>query len=437
MRTNPIFDKPVSSFVFAIILHLFLAAGISVPLAAQTGRDPDLAVDKIASNPVQPEPGARVELVATISNKGQGRITTGFLVFFEMDGAFLASRQISGRLERGRQLEVKLLWTAVEGDHLLRVEVDPFDEILESSESNNKLTSRVEVRKLQGIRSITRSLLESIGQGLQKTGQAFQIQPNQDLLQLLGAFQAALANARDELLASAERLSTLQQILSPNLSTEAQIQASDQIAGLYRSWADALGKAIEGLQKLNPNILLAAFGQVRAVLVGLSALAVEGISLVSLADAVPLMDQGLGKIEQLLAALNGVKGIDVNAVVRDLLALLTQMGRLLVQEGDDVLQAAQERAAQFTDGGGQPIVRYQAGQELKISAAGAQKLKLEVFDASGRAVFTGETMGERLNWNGIGGDGQALSPGRYYYRLTITDPSGSFHVELGEIVLSP
>ncbi|OGF52720.1 MAG: hypothetical protein A2Z21_08035 [Candidatus Fraserbacteria bacterium RBG_16_55_9] len=435
-RTNDWVNRALCSSLVSIVLILGFAGGMNVSVAAQANRAPDLVVERLVLDPLEPEPGVGVELKATVTNKGQARVIIGFSVYFEADDKFLSSKQISRHLDPGKQSDVKILWTAAEGEHTLRVRVDAFDDVVESNETNNTLETRVDVRRLEGIRSITMGLLENIGQGLQKTGQALQIQSSNDVAQLLNAFQVSLGTARQELSTSADRISILGQILSSNLAGEGQVQSSNQVAKVYRSTAAALDNAIQGIQRLNPQLLTDAFVQVRMSLVDLSALSIEGISLSGISETVPLMDQGLEKAEQLQAALGGAKNVDVNAVAQDLLTLLSQIGVQLIHVGDGVIQTGQERAAHFSDSKGQPVSHYQSGQELKVSASDANHLKLEVFDATGKPVFTSEAEGSQLNWNGTGGDSRALLPGRYFYRLTIT-ASGSARVELGEIVVSP
>ncbi len=420
----------VWSFVILLVL------GSSLTVVAQPNRAPDLIVERVVFDPVEPEPGVGVEFKATITNRGRERVVANFNVYFEIDNTFLTSRVVSSHLDPGKQVEVQTLWTAVEGEHLLRVRVDVFDEVPESDEANNKYETRLEVRKPEGIRSITLDLLANVSQGLQKTGQAIQIQPADDIFQLLNTFQVALGLARQELITSADKISIAKQTLSPNLAAEVQVQASDQVAALYRSLASAFDVAIQGIQRLNPQLLTESFEQVRAHLVGLSALSIEGISLESVSEAIPLMDQGLEKAEQLEAALGGAKDIDVNAVARDLVALLAQIGAILTRVGADVMQTSQGRSANFSDSKGQSIVRYQVGQELKITASHAQHLQWEVFDRDGQAVFIGEAQADQFIWHGTSSDGKALSAGRYFYRLTITTSASSW-IELGQIVLSP
>jgi hypothetical protein len=415
---------------------LVLALGWSFPAAAQSNRGPDLVVESLVLDPAQPDPGAEVELIATLANRGNERVLTSFSVYFEMDNTFLGVRQILSRLAPGSRSEVKLHWTAAEGEHTLRVIVDAFNDVEETNEANNKLEVRVGIRKPEGVRSITLGLLEGIGHGLEKTGQALQVSPNNDLFQLLNAFQAALGVARQELSVSADRISSLRQLLVPPLADEAQVQASDQVATLYRSLAAAFARAIEGIQKLNAQLLLGAFEETRATLLELSRISVEGIRLSPLGETAHLMDQALEKIRQLQAALSGTPGVDVNAITRDLLGLLTQMGKLLTQMGGAVLEIAQQRAARFTDGNGNPVTRYQSGQELKIWVPNARQLKLEIFDLAGRAVCTHEGEGDQLSWKGTDAEDKTLSPGRYFYRLTILESSGDARVELGQITLS-
>lgn len=422
-------------WAWKILLWALIGLRIGFFVEAQPDRLPDLVVEKLVLDPVEPEPGMAVTLIATITNQGRGRVMDSFSVSFEANNRLLASRQLPARLDPGKKAEVRVLWTPAEGEHLLRVRVDVFDDVAESNERNNKLEMRVEVRKIEGVRSITLALLRSVGEGLQRTGQAIQVQLTSDLLQLFSSFQSALGAAILELSASADRLSALKQLLPASLAGEAQIQTSDQVARLYRSMASAFNKALEGLQRLNLKLLLEAFQQLHMDLTQLSSLSIEGISLSGLGEALPLMDRMLELIQKLQAPLGGAKDVDVNALVQELLALVGQMGQIWGRVGTEVVQKGQEHAAHFTDAQGQPITRYQSGQELRISVPGAQRLKLEVFNAEGQGVFSVEAGGEQMSWNGTDPQGKLLPPGRYFYRLTIEEPANA-RIELGQIILS-
>jgi hypothetical protein len=415
----------------ALLFGVVLGVG---PVSAQFGPAPDLVAESLVLSPTEPEPGSAVELKATIINRGQGRVLVPFSVILELDGEILTHQRISSRPGSGQRVEVSALWTATEGEHRARVRVDVFNDIDESDESNNVLASTFEVRGLEGIRSFTLALFEALSRGLQEAGQALQLDPETtDLFQLVELFNAALRSTARAFTASAQELSTLRQGLPPKLAEEEQIQTGSSAAKLYHSLAEAFEQAEEALQRLNLQILLNAFEEIQTALVELSTISLEGISLSALSDTIPLMDQVLEETEQLQKALSGAD-VDANAVIQELIALLTQIGGEWVRVGEELVQSARQRAARFTDAQDRPIVSYRAGQELRVSAPGAQNLKWEVFDSSGELRFRSESEGERLIWKGVASDGKPLPPGRYFYRLTITEAAP--RVELGRIVLS-
>jgi len=418
----------VRAFTVALLFGITLVG----PVAAQFGLSPDLVVEGLAIEPAEPEPGSTVELVATILNRGEGRVLLPFSVVIELDGEILKQSMILSRLEPGQKLEVSALWTAAEGEHRVRVRVDAFDDIDESDESNNVLVRTFEVRRLEGIRSITLALFEALSRALQEAGQALELElETTDLFQLVGLFDAASRSAAQAFAKSAKELAALREGLPPNLAQEEQIRMSGQAAGIYRSLAAAFEGVREALQRLNLQLLLSSFAEIREGLLELSSLSLEGIT--GLANTIPLMDRLLEKAEQLQEALGGA-GEDIDAVAQELVSLLSQIGMEWVRTGEELIRVARQRAARFTDAQDQPITSYHAGEELRISVAGAQSLKWEVFDPAGNLRFSGESQGEAFTWEGIDNDGNHLPAGRYFYRLTITE--SDMRVELGRIMLN-
>jgi len=416
--------------------YLLLLGGLGLGLLAlaQPGSLPDLVVEQILLDPAEPEPGAEVRLIATIANRGRGEVLEGFSVFFEVDGELVGSRRVFS-LRAGRKVEVSTPWRAVEGEHRLRVRVDPFREVDESNEFNNSLEVSIEVHPLQGILSITLGLLEGSAQGLEGAGQAIQVPPGEDLFQLFETFKKASTTAGEEFSKGSGKISSLTKGLPSPLAAEAQILTAEQIAQLYESLASAFAQVTDGLQRLNLQLLPAAFEEIQSDLAELATLSIAGIALTDLGETVTLMDQVIQKTGELQAAASGSAQVDVNSAVQDLLGVLAQIGERWVLVGEEVVQSGASKAARFTDGKGQPVNRYRVGEELRISLPRAERFRLEVFDGVGRAVFARETKGNQLIWKGTNDRGQPLPAGRYFFKITVLEPSNERWVELGRIIL--
>lgn len=421
--------------LFSIFLGSALGAGLST--AAQFGTSADLVVEGLVLDPAEPEPGVDTKLIATIANRGRAPVSQSFSIFFEVDGTPVANRRVF-RLGADQTVEVSTLWNAQEGEHRLRVRVDPFHEIPESNELNNTLEISVEVRRLEGVFSVTLGLLESLAQGLEGAGQALQVPPSDDLFQLFEAFKEASTTAGEEFSKSSGKLYALGQILPPGLSSEEQISSAEQAASLYQSMAESFAQVTDGLNRLNLQLLPPAFGEIQSDLAELTTIAIEGISLAGLGETVALMDQVIEKTEELQAAASGTPGVDVDAAVQDLLGVLAQIGERWVSVGEQVVQSGSSKAARFTDERGRTISSYHAGEELRISVPGAERFKLEVFNSKGKLVFSAESAQEQalIVWQGTDQSGALLPPDRYFYRLAVSEPSDEARVELGWIIVN-
>jgi len=424
----------LSAMFFLILSGIALGVGLST--VGQFGTSADLVVEELILDPVEPEPDAETKLIATIANRGREPVSQSFSVFFEVDGTLVANRRVF-RLGSDQKVEVSALWNAEEGEHRLRVRVDPFHEIPESNENNNTLEISVEVRRLEGIYSVTLGLLESLAQGLEGAGQALQVPPSDDLFQLFEAFKEASTTAGEEFSGSSGKLYALGQILPPSLSSEEQIGSAEQAASLYQSMADSFAQVTDGLNRLNLQLLSPAFEEIQSDLAELAIIAIEGVSLAGLGETVTLMDQVIEKTEELQAAASGTPGVDVDAAVQDLLGVLAQIGERWVSVGEQVVQSGSSKAARFTDEGGRPVSSYHAGEELRISVSGAEQLILEIFNSADQLVFSSESAPEQavIIWKGTDQRGAPLPPDRYFYRLTINGSSDG-RVELGWIILS-
>ncbi len=104
----------------------------------------DLALLSVELSPANPLPGEATTVTATITNSGARDIKKRFAVQFLDGRRAFTTRFISG-LAVGAHQVVQASWTPQAGEHVLRVMLDPFNVISESSELNNMETKLIDV----------------------------------------------------------------------------------------------------------------------------------------------------------------------------------------------------------------------------------------------------------------------------------------------------
>ena len=425
-------------FVLPLLLITTLAlSALSTLGSAQFGDSlPDLVIKAIVITPEEPEAEEVISITAVIENQGRERVVLPFNVSFQIGEEFLGTVQVLDRLGPRETTEVSRLWTAVEGEHPLIVRVDPFDNIKESNERNNRRQLTVVVKPPQGVRSLTLSLFEAVAEGLKQAGEALHVQTNSDLFQLFEETKSASLVAQQAFTRGAQQLTALAQALPPILQDEPQIQTGSFIAERYDSIAEAFGQAGEGIQRLNLQLLIRAFESMRDDLAELATITIEGVSLAGLEGSVTLMDQALEEARQLEQAATGETDVDVEAVAQKFLSVLAEIGTHWIRVAEDVVQSGQAKIARFTNAHNDPILRYKPPEELLISVPDAQRVRFELFDKSGTVVLTQNTQGNQLRWKGTDSNGATLPPGPYFYRLTAVEAAGHTRTELGRLVIS-
>lgn len=398
---------------------------------------PDLGAERLVLTPEQPDSGDSVTITATVVNHGRARVHRTFYVSFHVDGALIVSKPIRESLMPGETIETSARWTATEGEHTVRVRVDPFNRVHESDEGNNELPARLVVRDPQGIRSLTLAMFRHVGRSLHLSGETLQLEPKADIYELIADFRSALRKVREAYGRSARALSYIANGLpwpTPLLNAS-QIQIAKRVAGLYDSISEGFDEAIRALERWNIPVLLEAFKRVQQAMNELDGIALEGIALDGLRETAPLMAEALEKTEGLEAALENGEEVDLEEAAQSLAALLREMGDQWALVGERVIEKAEDRAARFTDGDGEPIERYHSGVSLVVRADGAAGLVMEIFRAEGERIMKERARGSRLEWDGRDGTGTPLSPGRYFYRLAVQGSRS--RLELGEIIVSP
>lgn len=107
-----------------------------------TGK-PDLHLIGLSQSDTDPFAGSIVTLSVEIQNSGDAD-AEDILVRLYIDNVLIGSKTI-GKIGAGSVGKANFDWEAEEGNHTIRVEIDPFDMIEESNELNNNYTTDIEV----------------------------------------------------------------------------------------------------------------------------------------------------------------------------------------------------------------------------------------------------------------------------------------------------
>lgn len=419
-------------------LFLFLSifgVGFSLPALAQFGSSQDLTVSDIQTNPVEPEPGARVDLLVTVTNSGQANILQGFNVRFKVDGQLITDRRVNFGLGAGQNQQLSTAWRATEGDHVFSIQIDPFNDVFETNEFNNTSELPFTVRRPGAIRSVTFDLIESIGIGLQEDGSEIQVEYNPDIFTLVNIVQKAFAADAQASSAAATKISNLIDSLPGVLQDEAQITTAKEIRDIFLSMAEHFDQASQGLLTLNVSLVPAAFEGIRVEIERFSALSISGVSYEGLSESIPMLEEALSQAEQLQAALSG-QSVDINAVALRLTELMNDIGQVWNDVGLASIESAALNVPVHTDSNGAVIESFSRGDEVTISVAEAASLNLEIYSSAGELIYSQEAEGNSLTWDGNSNDGRLLAPDRYYCRLEVTDAQGNTRIEIVQLIIA-
>lgn len=407
---------------------------LALPAAAQFG-DVDLVVKSVEIVPKQPEPGDTVKILAVITNQGRDNVTEGFDVHIRLNGRLIYFERMVFGLRAKEERKLQALWqNATEGTHTLSVEVDPFNEVRESNERNNKLEKTFTVKKLAGVQSLSDEIFLVIGRAFKETGKALDVDEKEpDLFKAFNNVVKGFERASAVFHNAAEELQSLKASLPDPLIQASQILSGGLIE-IYKSLADAFNKVSKSLSSLNLSKLIEDLPAVEQNLKKLADFDFDGFKLSGLSEAAARWNEAIEAAKLLADILAGKKAGDAEKTARELLRLLKLFGENLSKAGAQAEELALKSPVSFSDALGNPVTSYRAGETLVISVKGAQRIKLEVF-AQNALVFSGETEGERFEWRGTDSAGTLLPAGIYFYKLSFKTTEGE-RINIGRIVIS-
>lgn len=399
---------------------------------------PDLALTGFRVQPDPIEPGRPAELIATVANEGRSVLFRSFQVSIQVGNELVHSGLVTGSLQPGQSIEVSGTWeNPTEGQHRVRVRVDPFDRVQEADEDNNELRRTLTVAKPRGVRSFTSPLLDGIAGGLTEAGQALQVEHVSDTFQLISDFQAAFDTVETAYNRSVQAVNSVTSTSPEPFQTMPQMAQGERVAQLYGTMATDFKTARTGLGQAQVQALLDAFKSIQSTSESLASIKEPEFDLSPLSETSALLDEALDEAGKLRDALNGEPNVDVEAATSKLVELLGRMGDIWRQVGTTIQDERSVWSAGFTDLEGQPIGRYEAGDPVVISVPRAHSLTLFVYNADGERVSALGGPRHTLVWRGVDASGEPLSPGTYYYRLMIGNGVPQPRDELGEMRISP
>ena len=424
--------------MFRNILVLSLLVGglfaVAEPVNAQFG-SADLIISSLSTEPPQPEPDQRIELVAIVTNTGRNNVLQGFNVRFKIDGLLLTDRRVNFGLNAGAEERLTATWRATEGDHVFSVEVDVFKNVEETNEFNNVAEHAFSVRRPGAIRSVTSDMIDSIGLALKESGEEITVDFVPDVFTMINTFQPAFQKASNSFAAAKTKLDNLTNPVPSVLADEAQIQTAVRVAEIYESLSSSFKLASDGLLSFSVQPVLDAFSGIRSSMSIMADLEIEEISYIKLQDTLDLFDLAFEEADLLQQALSGAQ-VNINQAMSNLVDIMADIGAIWIGVHDDSTSMAQALAPIHRDGSGETIESLGIGEEITVTVAGAMQLELQIFNSTGDSIFEATADGSELSWDGTDSNGSPLGADRYYCRLAVTDSDGNTRTEIVIIIIS-
>ena len=107
----------------------------------------DLTFTKLTLTPQYPKPGQETRIAVTVRNQGVQDVLSNFAVRISVGRRTITTRFLTGLKSQEEQI-VENSWTAVEGEQVVRLNVDPFGAVSEAEEGNNTLSQIVDVSSI-------------------------------------------------------------------------------------------------------------------------------------------------------------------------------------------------------------------------------------------------------------------------------------------------
>lgn len=410
----------------AVVL-IFLLAGIGVQ--GQSGL-PDLAIKSVKILPGDLEEGQPALIRAVIVNKGQGDALGAFDVVFELDGRELATRSLF-ELKRDKTSELQVPWQALLGTHILTVSVDaPFNNIRESSESNNKFSLQFTVLPVAGVRSFSFDIVKLLGRTLSQAGAALHFQLTDNVFTSIDNAVNAMNDTAMALRDASVELQLVRRAVPPAFANDPLYRDAEAIVALFDAIAESFVRIGGTLSIGNFDGVLENAFVLRQKLVELSQKTLGDTSFAPMQSALAQFDRVIALAKELRDLLKGAQGRPQYQVAVELFNAFTAFGDELSRSARTIIQTVESRLARFYNGDEAINGAYSTKRALVIQWPGIAIMRLELYDgATGALVYRSEELGPTLDVAG----NSTLATGMYGYKLIGLTKHGVKREEIGRL----
>ena len=141
MRHFPLV-RVISSYILLIVLII-----PTIGVSSTQSKGSDLTIESIAI-PKNIKEGSNIIINATVKNVGDKDISGNIEIALYIDNNLVDIENITNGLRKEIGKNVSFYWTAIYGDHVVRVSADYRNRITESNEKNNDISVYINVAKL-------------------------------------------------------------------------------------------------------------------------------------------------------------------------------------------------------------------------------------------------------------------------------------------------
>lgn len=410
----------------ALVALSLLVGGGPWAGGAQFG-EPDLVAEKLEATPPHPRAGQPVTVEVTVRNDSSATVSTAFEIVLKLDGATLDKQRLR-RLSPFQRQVVRFSWQAVEGEHVLEVEIDPRDRVREADERNNERRLTLRVAPDATVGSFSRAALLAQATAWDELALALLAgDGTDDPFAQLTALEEAFAGAAAQMRGVASVLELFDAELPELLRDEAGFSP---LSGPYRDLGTAAEAVRAGLERLDLEAAVAGLEAFEAATGELATFAGPSLPLEGLAEAAETLERVVQAAQELQARLTDSSRGPLGEPLEELFAQVDLLSAQLIAVSEGLSQVAVQRTARFLDPQGRELTALEAPVEVVIVAPAAG-FSFELFNAAGQQVLGLEAQGERLTWRGQDTQGNALPSGTYFYRLR-----WDAGVDLGRVTLT-
>jgi hypothetical protein len=324
---------------------------------------------------------------------------------------------------------LSLLWDTTEvpdGEYLLRIDVTDLTNTMGNG------TQRVFVNN-RGNDSFSNRMLDILSVLFGALGQALNSPEDIDISEAVSVIQENLTTASVTVQVAFDDTHAINNELPQSIrNQDGLLQQIPLFIDIMKAYLDAEA----GIRNLAIADAQTAFIELSVFMERLSTLKIGNVDFSLLEPVADALSEASGKLDQLLASIQGEGDASSDEVLGEFIALTRIAVPLLVDMAQVMHEADIACSVSFSDSASDISVQYAFDNAERTIHVGDGTLggTLTVFDADGDTVY--ETSFEQpFVWDGSGNSGSQLDPATYYFNIELDDASDQ--VKTGRLVIVP